>query len=190
MKVTLLEMSMSRVDAINKCYSIGKLFIEHFDKIYKRKSDIDINHWCSEMQAWYNEMLDITLKSNKRHLNGAQRRDWFYSFGSSYEEYFHENENEIEMYERFLDSLEESHDVYFAIKEVIMNNKIILFSTGCPKCNVLKQKLKASNIEYKEESDMTEIIDKGYMTVPILKVNDSYMEFKEANDWINDKTRE
>lgn len=67
-----------------------------------------------------------------------------------------------------------------------MTNKIILFSTGCPKCNVLKQKLSTYNIDYTLETDMTEIIDAGLMTVPILKVDDKYLEFKEANDWLNE----
>lgn len=67
-----------------------------------------------------------------------------------------------------------------------MMNKIILFSTGCPKCNVLKQKLSTYSIDYTLETDMTEIIDAGLMTVPILKVDDKYLEFKEANDWLNE----
>ncbi len=67
-----------------------------------------------------------------------------------------------------------------------MNNKIILFSTGCPKCNVLITKLNNANIEYDIESEnMSEILDLGFTEVPVLKVDDEYMTFKEANNWIN-----
>lgn len=67
-----------------------------------------------------------------------------------------------------------------------MNSKIILFSTGCPKCNVLITKLNNANIEYDIESEnMSEILDLGFTEVPVLKVDDEYMTFKEANNWIN-----
>lgn len=65
-------------------------------------------------------------------------------------------------------------------------SEIILFSTGCPKCNVLIQKLNMSNIDYSIENDMTEIIDQGFTSVPILKVDDEYLSFKEANTWIKE----
>lgn len=67
-----------------------------------------------------------------------------------------------------------------------MKNKIILFSTGCPKCNVLKQKLDASGLDYEVETDVSTLIDLGIMEVPILKVGDDYKSFKVANDWINE----
>lgn len=67
-----------------------------------------------------------------------------------------------------------------------MNDEIILFSTGCPKCNVLIKKLNNANIEYAIESEnMSEILDLGFTEVPVLKVDDEYMTFKEANNWIN-----
>lgn len=65
-------------------------------------------------------------------------------------------------------------------------SKIILFSTGCPKCNVLIQKLDAAGIDYKIETDMSALIDLGIDTVPVLKVGNDYKSFKVANDWINE----
>lgn len=67
-----------------------------------------------------------------------------------------------------------------------MTDKIILFSTGCPKCNVLKQKLDMFGIEYELETDVSTLIDLGIMEAPILKVGNDYKSFKEANDWINE----
>ena len=111
----LEEQAQSRVDAINVCYSLGKNFINHFDKIYKNRDNQSVQHWCSEMQAWYDQVLDIVLKHNKKHLNSLQRKDWFYSFGSSYEEYFNYNEDEIEKYEIFIDELEKTNNVFNSI---------------------------------------------------------------------------
>lgn len=63
--------------------------------------------------------------------------------------------------------------------------KITLFSTHCPKCNVLEKKLKAKNIEYEEVNDVEIMKEKGYLTVPILEVDGESMDFKKAVDWIN-----
>ena len=68
--------------------------------------------------------------------------------------------------------------------------QIILYSTHCPKCRVLEQKLKMKNIEYKEVNDIEVMEKKGFMTVPMLEVDGKVMNFKEANDWINNLQEE
>ena len=60
-----------------------------------------------------------------------------------------------------------------------------LYTTHCPKCVVLENKLKAKNIEYNEISDVSAIAEKGYMSVPMLEVDDKVMNFTDANTWIN-----
>lgn len=62
---------------------------------------------------------------------------------------------------------------------------IILFSTNCPKCRVLEQKLDQKNIHYILNNDMTEVIEQGFMSAPILKVGEIYMEFGDAVKWVN-----
>lgn len=62
---------------------------------------------------------------------------------------------------------------------------INLYTTHCPKCVVLENKLKAKNIEYNEISDVSVIAEKGYMSVPMLEVDDKVMNFTDANTWIN-----
>lgn len=64
---------------------------------------------------------------------------------------------------------------------------ITLFSTGCPKCRVLEQKLNAKNIDFIKSSDIQEVIDQGFMSVPVLKINDKYYDFKQGVDWINNE---
>lgn len=66
---------------------------------------------------------------------------------------------------------------------------IILHSTGCPKCNILKKKLEDKGIDFKENTELNvdELIAKGFTSVPILQVGDKYMEFSEANTWLNNR---
>ena len=63
--------------------------------------------------------------------------------------------------------------------------KIILHTTGCPKCEVLKKKLKAKNIEYDENSNVEIMESLGIDQVPVLSVDGNLMSFAEANNWIN-----
>lgn len=62
---------------------------------------------------------------------------------------------------------------------------MILYSTGCPKCNVLKKKIAAAGIDYTEVSDPATLKEKGIVFVPVLEVNDKLYSFKEAVDYIN-----
>lgn len=62
---------------------------------------------------------------------------------------------------------------------------VILYSTGCPKCMVLENKLKKKNISYKTISDKEEMKKKGLTEVPALKIKDKLLGFFEANNWIN-----
>ena len=63
--------------------------------------------------------------------------------------------------------------------------KVILYTTHCPKCKVLEAKLNKKNISYEEVSDINIIQEKGYLSVPILEVDDTSMNFATANTWIN-----
>lgn len=65
--------------------------------------------------------------------------------------------------------------------------KVILYTTHCPKCMVLEKKLKSKNIEYVENTDTNLMIEKGFQTTPMLEVDDSVMDFKTANTWINEQ---
>ena len=63
--------------------------------------------------------------------------------------------------------------------------KVLLYSTHCPRCNVLKKKLQQKNIQFEEINDVEIMMKKGYMSAPMLEVDDVSMNFKEAVDWIN-----
>ena len=63
---------------------------------------------------------------------------------------------------------------------------IILFSSGCPKCKVLKQKLDDRKIEYEVSENFDELIEQNLQTVPVLKVNGEYYQFGEAIKEVNE----
>ena len=63
---------------------------------------------------------------------------------------------------------------------------VTLFSTNCPKCRVLEQKLNQKKIDFDISDNIQEVIDKGFMSAPVLKVNDIYYDFKQAIDWLKD----
>ena len=66
-----------------------------------------------------------------------------------------------------------------------MNDIYILYSTGCPKCEVLKKKLAEKGIQYTENNSVDEMLNLGIEAIPVLKVNDRLLDFKEAIDWVN-----
>ncbi len=63
---------------------------------------------------------------------------------------------------------------------------VILYSTGCPKCKVLEQKLRDKGIEFEVENDVDLMIEKGYLMVPVLVVDGKEYEFGEAVAWVNE----
>ena len=63
---------------------------------------------------------------------------------------------------------------------------IILYSTNCPKCKILEQKLKSKNIKYSEFTDVDKMIEMGFSVMPMLEVDGVIMDFGTANKWINE----
>lgn len=66
-----------------------------------------------------------------------------------------------------------------------MKREIIQFSTGCPKCTVLKKKQQAKNIPYILNESIQEMMALGFKSAPLLSVNGQVMDFTAANTWIN-----
>lgn len=63
--------------------------------------------------------------------------------------------------------------------------KVILYSTHCPKCEILKKKLTEKNVDFTEVNDTEVMLEKGFMSAPMLEVGDEIMPFSNANRWIN-----
>lgn len=64
-------------------------------------------------------------------------------------------------------------------------NKVILYSTGCPMCKILKTKLDQKNIEYQVCENVDIMMEKGFQTVPMLEIDDKLYNFREAVTWVN-----
>lgn len=65
---------------------------------------------------------------------------------------------------------------------------IVLYSIGCPQCNVLKEKLKDANIEFVEVTDKDTIIAQGIKEVPVLDVDGVRLDLLSANEWIKNRS--
>ena len=65
--------------------------------------------------------------------------------------------------------------------------EVILYSTGCPKCTVLKRKLDSAGVGYVERSDVDEMLTMGFTQAPILMVDGVAMGFSEAVQWVNNR---
>lgn len=64
---------------------------------------------------------------------------------------------------------------------------VVLFSNNCPRCKVLKTKLEQSSIKFKEINDIELMVQRGFITTPILEVDGVTYEFKEAVEWIKEQ---
>jgi len=58
--------------------------------------------------------------------------------------------------------------------------KAVLYSTGCPRCKVLKQKLDKEGVEYEVCEDIEKMKSMGIMSVPLLVVGDERYQFSDA----------
>ena len=62
---------------------------------------------------------------------------------------------------------------------------VTMYSTHCPKCQVLEKKLQQKNIEYNVVTDTLEMGKMGIRSLPVLSVNSELLDFKKAIEWVN-----
>lgn len=62
---------------------------------------------------------------------------------------------------------------------------VILYSTGCPRCNVLKKKLNDKGINFSENNSVEEMLSMGIMEAPMLRVGGELLDFTKAVIWVN-----
>ena len=63
--------------------------------------------------------------------------------------------------------------------------KVVLYSTNCPRCKVLKTKLEQKKIQYEECNDINEMLKLNIKMTPMLQVDQSLLDFAYAVKWIN-----
>lgn len=64
--------------------------------------------------------------------------------------------------------------------------EIKVYSTGCPRCKILEEKLESAKIEYDKIEDINEIQRLGIMSVPVMKVREKLLQFGDAVRYINE----
>lgn len=62
---------------------------------------------------------------------------------------------------------------------------IKLYTTHCPKCQVLRKKLDMKNINYEIEDNVEKMLELNIETAPMLQVDENLMDFNTAVKWIN-----
>ena len=62
---------------------------------------------------------------------------------------------------------------------------ITLYSTKCPMCRVIEKKLKMAKLDYNVIVDANKVRELGFLSAPILQVDEDYYTFKEANVFLN-----
>ena len=63
-----------------------------------------------------------------------------------------------------------------------------LYSTNCPKCNVIEKKLRNKNIEFEKITDFdhNKMKERGFSFAPILETDDGILlDYSDANNYIN-----
>ena len=63
---------------------------------------------------------------------------------------------------------------------------VVMYSTGCPKCKILKKKLDEKKVVYEEETDVEKMKSKGINRVPVLEVDGKLFAYSEAVKLVND----
>lgn len=62
---------------------------------------------------------------------------------------------------------------------------ITLYSNNCPRCKVLKQLLDKNQIPYQTSEEFADLINLGFQSLPILKVEDKYLQYQEAITFVS-----
>lgn len=60
------------------------------------------------------------------------------------------------------------------------DTKIILYTTHCPKCGVLKRKLDEYGVIYTEVDDVDELQRLNIVSIPVLCINGTQLNFTES----------
>ena len=67
---------------------------------------------------------------------------------------------------------------------------VVLYTTGCPRCKILKKKLDEAGIEYTENNNVDEMLSLGINEVPVLKVNGELLNYNSSIEWLSNREGE
>lgn len=63
----------------------------------------------------------------------------------------------------------------------------ILYSTGCPQCNILKEMLQKKNIIFQIEDNVEKMKELGFSSLPMLSIDNKILNFKEAFNFLKNE---
>lgn len=69
----------------------------------------------------------------------------------------------------------------------MLNSNVILHTTGCAKCKVLKKKLDDAGVKYDVNEDVSKMRALGLLSAPALSVDGMIMDFSAACRWADDQ---
>ena len=115
----LVEMALSRGEAIDICMSLGKQFTNHFNKVCDEgKNSSNFKHHCEEMQSWFDKVKSIKLRHTRRLIQPTNLYDWFFTCGAELEDVV--NLCYIDDYEYLVNQLLcTSSKVFDVLKEIL-----------------------------------------------------------------------
>lgn len=64
-------------------------------------------------------------------------------------------------------------------------NDIVIYSTGCPACKFLEQRLKDKHINFTINNDEEIMKQKGIVSVPVMEVGDELLNYKQSLEWVD-----
>ena len=62
--------------------------------------------------------------------------------------------------------------------------KITLYTTRCPKCAIIKQRLDSAGVQYNTVDNTDAMAAIGIKSVPMLRVDSKMLTFSEAIQWL------
>lgn len=113
------ERTMTERNAMDRCISLGELFIEHFDKIYNGNDGNAIKRYAQKMQGWLDRVNRIKLSHNNRSIPFDKKIDWFFTAGSDADTLF-DDVRESEKFDDFFALVAVNNDVIKSLKSLGM----------------------------------------------------------------------
>ena len=71
-----------------------------------------------------------------------------------------------------------------------MNSEVMLYTTGCPQCKVLKGQLEKKGVSYETCTDVEAMISMGITSVPMRRVDGELMNLQQALQWVKEVSHE
>ena len=68
--------------------------------------------------------------------------------------------------------------------------QIILYSNGCPKCKILKERLNEKGLKYEESDDAEVLKNNNILAFPALDIGGKILKFYNAINWLKNQKME